>query len=115
MKGKIKTVCVYGGASDRVDKSYIDGAEKVGNLLAQKGLGIVYGAGASGVMGAIARGTDTFGGHIIGVAPDFIEEFEPVYECDISLKTKTMSDRKDTMEDFADVFLILPGGIGTMP
>ena len=77
---------------------------------------LIIGGGASGLMGAAARGTKKGGGSILGVIPKFFEEetIEAIYdECDEMLTPDTMRERKQLMEDNADAFIITPGGIGT--
>lgn len=106
--------CVYGGASDRIDKLYKDEVEKLGVVLSQNGFSLVYGAGATGCMGAVARGVREQGGHIMGITPDFIKDFEEIFPCDNTVMVDTMAERKTLMEKHADIFIITPGGVGTM-
>ena len=68
--------CVYGGASSRLDSLYIKEVERLGKLIAENGYSLVYGAGGTGCMGAIARGVQENGGYIMGIAPHFIKNFE---------------------------------------
>lgn len=107
------TICVYGAASDRINAEFIECTEKLGRLIGERGHRIIYGAGASGLMGAVARGMQAAGGHIIGVTPHFMHKFEPVFDCTEIIETKTMSERKNTMEAKADAFIVVPGGVGT--
>lgn len=107
------TICLYGAASNRISDDYIEETEKLGKLLADNGYKMIYGAGASGLMGAAARGMRENGGFIIGVTPHFMHTFEPVYECDETIETTTMAERKSIMEENADAFIVAPGGIGT--
>jgi len=109
-------ICVFGAASSEIDHKYIDKIEKLGILLAQRGHSLVFGAGGNGLMGACARGVTKGGGKIYGVIPEFFKEdnIEQIYDkCDELIYTKTMSQRKSKMEDLADAFIIVPGGIGT--
>ena len=107
-------ITLYGAASDKIDAVYKDAVEELGREIARRGHTMVFGAGSTGLMGAAARGVNSEGGRIIGVAPHFIHEFEPVYEnCTELMNTETMSERKDLMENLADAFIIVPGGIGT--
>lgn len=108
-------VCIYGAASEKIDKSFMAQTEKLGEMLAKHGHKLVYGAGGTGLMGAAARGFTAGGGEIIGVTPKFMHELEPVYQyCTQLIETETMADRKEIMEDLAEVFVIAPGGIGTL-
>lgn len=109
-------ICVYGAASPTIDKKYIIETEILGKELATRGHSLVYGAGANGLMGAIARGFSSGKGHILGVIPNFFkeEQIEGVYEnCNEITYCETMRERKQIMEDNADAFIIVPGGIGT--
>ena len=107
-------VCIFGASSDLIDKKYIKSAYDLGASLAKKGHGLVFGGGACGVMGASARGFHENGGYILGVAPEFMSEYNLFSEKCTDFKiTKTMAERKTYMEDHADAFIIAPGGIGT--
>lgn len=106
--------CVYGGASTKLDDIYIKEVEKLGKLIADNNFSLVYGAGASGCMGAVARGVENNGGYVMGISPHFIESFEPIFPCDNTVMVDTMAERKTLMEKHADIFIIAPGGIGTM-
>lgn len=109
-------ICVYGAASTKIDKSYIDAVEELGLSMAKQGDSLVFGAGGNGLMGAAARGVKEGGGKITGVIPYFFrdEEIEEIYgECDELIFTETMRERKAKMEELADAFIIVPGGIGT--
>lgn len=107
-------VCVYGGASEKIPDAYKNEIHKLGNIIAESGFSLVYGSGATGCMGAVARGVKELGGYVMGVFPDFIGDFEKIFDCDNTILVDTMSERKTLMEKHADIFLIAPGGIGTM-
>ncbi len=109
-------ICVYGAASTKIDKSYITAVEELGESMAKQGDNLVFGAGGNGLMGAAARGVKRGGGKITGVIPHFFrdEEIEEIYgECDELIFTETMRERKAKMEELADAFIVVPGGIGT--
>ncbi len=109
-------ICVYGAASPTIDPKYIEAVEQLGEQLARRGHNLVFGAGGNGLMGAAARGFHAGGAHIIGVIPKFFEEekVEAIYDrCDEMHLPETMRERKQIMEDHADAFVIVPGGIGT--
>ena len=107
-------ICVYGASSVKTDEKYIKAVENLCESLAKDGHSLVYGAGAGGLMGAAARGFTRGGGHIIGVVPHFFNADGILYEkCDELIRTETMRERKQIMEDHADVFIIVPGGAGT--
>ena len=107
-------ICVYGASSNTIDHSYIEQTEYLGRQLAKRGHTLVYGAGANGLMGAVARGVHAENGSIIGVTPSFFNVdgilFDDVTEL---ITTKTMRERKQIMEDRADAFIVTPGGMGT--
>lgn len=106
--------CVYGGASERISDVYKNEVEKLGKLIADSGFSLVYGAGATGCMGAVARGVENNGGYVMGISPDFIKDFEDIFPCDNTVMVDTMAERKTLMEKHADLFIIAPGGVGTM-
>lgn len=107
-------ICVYGAASNNIDESYKKAVEKLGRELAKRGHSLVYGAGANGLMGAVARGVYEEKGKIVGVVPSFFNVDGVLFpHCTEMIKTKTMRERKQIMEDNADAFIMVPGGIGT--
>ncbi len=109
-------ICVFGAASIDIDKKYIEAVESMGRHLAKRGHDLVFGAGCTGLMGAAARGFKSEGGYIRGVIPEFFKEemIELIYtKCDELIYTESMRERKAKMEDYADAFIITPGGIGT--
>ena len=110
-------ICIFGAASALIDKKYIEKVEALAEKMARRGHSLVFGAGGSGLMGAAARGTKRGGGYIHGVIPHFFREerLESIYTaCDKLTYTETMAERKTTMEDDCDAFIIVPGGIGTL-
>ena len=109
-------ICVYGAASPSIDPVFIDKTEEMGNYMVSREHSLVFGGGANGLMGAAARGVRSQGGHIVGVIPKFFGEgrVEAVYDvCDEIITPDTMRERKQIMEDYADAFIMVPGGIGT--
>ena len=107
-------ICVFGSSSDNINKTFLDSAESLGKAIAKKGHTMIFGAGKYGVMGASARGVSAEGGKLIGVSPTFFIEMNVLYdECTEIIYTDTMQERKFTMEEKADCFIIVPGGIGT--
>ncbi len=109
-------ICVYGAASPTIDDYFKVQVEKMGEEMAKRGHSLVFGGGGHGLMGAAAKGVRKGGGHIIGVIPKFFgdEKIEAIFEhCDELIEPDTMRERKQIMEDHADAFMIVPGGIGT--
>ena len=108
-------VTLYGAANDSIDAVYVKEVEKLGEQIGKRGHTLVFGGGASGLMGAAARGVSGAGGRLIGVMPVFLRDYEPVFHgCDELIDTETMGERKRKMETLADAFVIAPGGIGTL-
>ena len=106
--------CVYGGASERIAHIHKEKTTKLGKIIADCGFALVYGAGSTGCMGAVARGVDKNGGYVMGISPHFISSFEEIYDCDNTVMVDTMAERKTLMEKHADIFFVVPGGMGTM-
>ncbi|MBQ8356619.1 MAG: TIGR00730 family Rossman fold protein [Clostridia bacterium] len=107
-------ITLYGAASDRIDRAYIERVEELGRAMARRGHTMVFGAGSTGLMGAAARGMASEHGRIVGVTPHFMHSLEPVSDlCTELIATETMAERKTIMEEKADAFIIVPGGIGT--
>lgn len=107
-------ICIFGASSDWIDPAYVDAAYALGVLIARGGHRLVFGGGSGGLMGACARGLLSEGGRPLGVAPRFFDEPGILLKdgCDLVF-TDTMAERKTRMEDEADAFIALPGGIGT--
>ena len=96
---------------------YIEMTEKLSYKLAQRGHELVFGAGANGLMGAAARAFKAQGAKVTGIIPGYFktETVEEIFEdCDELIFTEDMRERKKKMEDAADAFVVVPGGIGTL-
>lgn len=107
-------ICVYGASSNDLAQAFYDDAYALGKAIARGGHELVFGGGAGGLMGACARGAKEHGGAITGVAPRFFDEPGILYkDCTEFIFTETMRERKQIMEERADAFVTLPGGIGT--
>ena len=109
-------ICVYGAASPTIDKEYILKVESFGREMVKRGHSLVFGGGGNGLMGAAARGVKDENGYILGVIPKFFIEEDVEKICDFCsdlLQPETMRERKQIMEDNADAFVVVPGGIGT--
>jgi len=108
-------ICVYGASSNSIDKSYIEANEKLGKLLGEQGHTVVYGGGAGGMMGAVARGARSVDGNVIGISPKFFIVDGSLYDnCTEFIYTETMRERKKLLEEKSDAFIISPGGVGTL-
>jgi len=114
----IRSICVYCGSQDGGNGAYRQAAETFGKLMAQRGLRLVYGAGAKGIMGAIARSVLKHGGEVTGIIPEFLLGKEASHgwlpQLTEAIVTADMHERKHRMFDRADAFVALPGGIGTL-
>ena len=111
----IERLAVYCGSASPADPRYVELARSVGETLAREGIGVVYGGGRLGLMGALAAGALETGGEVIGVIPDTMVEREVAnHDCTELRVVKTMHERKAAFTVLSDGFLTLPGGVGTM-
>jgi len=108
------SVCVFCGSSDAADPAFLAAAARLGRELAAAGLRLVYGGGGVGLMGACARAAHESGGDVLGVIPEFLVSRERAYEEVETLVVQSMHERKITMFEQSDGFVVLPGGIGTL-
>lgn len=107
-------ICVYGASSNNIHMNFMEITEELGYKIATRGHTLVFGGGANGLMGAVARGVTRGNGEIIGVAPTFFNVDGVLYKkCTKMIPTETMRERKQIMEDHSDAFIMTPGGIGT--
>ncbi len=114
MTDYIKTITVYCGSADGLKAEYYDAARQMGVLLAQKKIALVYGAGKTGLMGAVADGAIAAGGEVIGVIPQSLNTPVLAHAGLSRLEvTEDIQSRKARMSQLADAFIALPGGYGT--
>ncbi|MBV8582189.1 MAG: TIGR00730 family Rossman fold protein [Candidatus Eremiobacteraeota bacterium] len=106
-------VCVYCGSSAGNDPRFAALARRFGTALARAGIGIVYGGGRVGLMGALADAALEAGGEVIGVIPRFLEEREIAHDGVDLRVVASMHERKQLMSELSDAFVALPGGFGT--
>jgi uncharacterized protein (TIGR00730 family) len=116
MKPKlIRSVCVFCGSSPGSEPIFEQSAEALGKILAEAGVGLVYGGGAHGLMGTVARSVLQHGGHVTGIIPDFLKNRELMLEgAQEMIVTTDMHQRKRLMFEKSDAFVALPGGVGTL-
>ena len=115
MVGEIRSIAVYCGSSEGVDDSYFQAAWGFGELLARRGITVVYGGGDVGLMGRLANGALSAGGEVIGVITEQLQTLEVGHEgLTELLVVQTMSERKTAMSARADAVVALPGGWGTL-
>lgn len=111
----IKNVCVYCGSGPGTNPAFVQAATAFGKALAENGIGLVYGGGSIGLMGAVATGVLDHGGTVTGIIPDFLTARENAMKrVQELIVTKDMHERKQLMFDRSDAFVALPGGIGTL-
>jgi len=112
---KLKRVCVFCGSSFGARPAYKEAAQRLGKALAARGIGLVFGGGCIGLMGAVADAVLAGGGEAIGVIPDSLMRREIGHRGVTKLHVvQTMHERKALMADLSDAFIALPGGYGTL-
>ena len=108
-------ICVFAAASDEIAPACFDLAADLGRAMGERGHALIFGGGATGLMGAAARGAREKGGAVVGVAPRFFEKPVILYgDCTEDVRMDTMAERKTIMRQRSDAFIALPGGVGTM-
>ena len=111
----MKRLAVYCGSASPADPRYVELARTVGASLAARGIGVVYGGGRLGLMGAVASGALEAGGEVIGVIPEALVSGEVAnHECTELIVVADMHQRKAAFTRLSDGFLTIPGGVGTM-
>ena len=111
----MESVCVYCGSADNMDPVYLDAAYEMGAAIAERGLRLIYGAGSTGLMGAVADGALGSGGEVIGVIPKLFNT--PTLAHSKLSHLEVVEDihvRKARMIELAEAFIALPGGFGTL-
>jgi uncharacterized protein (TIGR00730 family) len=110
----LRSICVYCGSADGLKPVYLDAAHALGSLLAREGITLVYGAGKTGLMGAVADGALQAGGEVVGVVPRHLNTPVLIHANLTRLEvSEDMHTRKARMSQLADAFIALPGGFGT--
>jgi len=110
----MRRLCVYCGSNGGGKAAYLEAANQLGALLAERGIGVVYGGGDRGMMGAVADGALSGDGEVIGVTPAMFVEMGVIHKGLAELKVvNTMHERKALMVELSDGFIALPGGLGT--
>ncbi len=114
MNRPIRQVTVYCASSEGLDRVYVEAAERLGEAIARAGLTLVYGGGSLGLMGCVADTAHRHGGRVHGVITEKLATLEFARQtCDELEVVLTMRIRKQRMEELADAFITLPGGVGT--
>ena len=108
-------ICLYGAGSTNIKSKYTEESYKLGVEIAKRGHALVFGGGSTGVMGAVSKGAIDNNGKVIGIAPEWMEDFEGICrDCDEFIYTESMDERKSLFLKNSDAFIIAPGGIGTL-
>ena len=108
-------ICVFAGSSSGRRPEYTEAARLLGEILARRGLGLVYGGASVGLMGAAADAALAAGGEVIGVLPRWLNRRELAHTGLTELRVvASMHERKAQMAELSDAFVVLPGGIGSM-
>jgi len=111
----MKRLAIYCGSATPADPVYIECARQIGRTLAERGIGVVYGGGRLGLMGAVADAALAAGGEVIGIIPQALVDAEVAHRgCTELHVVGTMHQRKQAFTDLSDGFVNLPGGTGTM-
>ena len=111
----MKRLAVYCGSATPADPRYMALADEVGRTLARRGIGVVYGGGRLGLMGAVASGALAEGGEVIGVIPKALCNAEVAnHDCTELVVVEDMHERKAAFTRLSDGFVTIPGGVGTM-
>ncbi|MBM6883782.1 LOG family protein [Bacteroides caecigallinarum] len=111
----IKSVCVYCASSTKIDEAYFEAAKQLGELLAEKNIRIINGAGCQGLMAAVSDSALEAGGKVTGVIPHFmVEQGWNHTGLTQTIETETMHERKNLMAEMSDAVITLPGGCGTL-
>ncbi|TPL46441.1 TIGR00730 family Rossman fold protein [Mesorhizobium sp. B2-4-6] len=115
MQTRIRTICVFGGAKKGNDPRLAEAATALGDAIGSAGIRLVYGGGGEGLMGAVAAAAATAGSEVIAIAPRFLVERMSMPRGVVqTITVPDMHMRKRLMFDYADAFVALPGGIGTI-
>ena len=108
-------ICVFCSANEQIDPDFFSATEELGRWAAKNGHAIVYGGVNQGLMECLGRAAHEAGGRTIGVVPTIVEKTGRVSDhVEIEIPCDNLSDRKQLMMDKSDVFIALPGGIGTL-
>ena len=112
---EIRALCVYCGSSNAVAARHLEAAAELGRLAAERGIGIVFGGGHVGLMGALADGALEAGGKVTGIIPEHLRDLEVGHRgVTEMIVVDSMHARKRRMAEISDAFCALPGGLGTL-
>jgi uncharacterized protein (TIGR00730 family) len=110
----MKRICVFCGSNAGAQPEYRQAAQQLGQVLVERGLGLVYGGGRVGLMGEVAKTVLEAGGEVVGVIPSMLAQQDLAYQQLTDLRVVgSMHERKALMAELSDGFVALPGGLGT--
>ena len=111
----MKTVCLFCASLDGKDPFFSKNANDLGQMLAKKKYSFLYGGGSLGLMGIAAKSALKNKVKVISVIPEYLDKPSIIFsKSDEIIKTKTLSERKEKMINISDIFIALPGGVGTL-
>jgi hypothetical protein len=111
----IRNICVFGGSSPGKEKEFLESANHLGQVLAERKIHLVYGEGSLGLMGGLSIAVFLGGNQVLGVAPKALEKGDIIRKTiGEELQVSIMSDRMNAMFNHVDAFIALPGGLGTL-
>ena len=111
----MKSITGFGVATEELDQTYVDIAYNMGLASADRGMRLVYGGGGTGLMGAVADGALSVGGHVTGIIPEFFNTVEKAHDNLSRIEVVVnMHERKARMAELVEGFIALPGGFGTL-
>lgn len=114
-RAMLNSLCVFCGSRDGADPAHRAAAERLGLVMAERGIRLVYGGGRVGMMGVIADLVVAHGGRVTGVIPEFLVNLEQGHpDLDELIVVDSMHERQRRMAELADAFVALPGGLGTL-
>lgn len=112
---RLKSICVYCGSGPGKNPAFVAAARDFGRILAENRIGLVYGGGSIGLMGALAQAVLEHGGKVTGIIPEFLKQREKMLtRAQEVIVTRDLHERKRLMFERADAFVALPGGVGTL-
>jgi len=111
----IRNICVFGGSSPRKEKEFLESANHIGQVLAERKIHLVYGGGSLELMGCVSIAVFLGGSQVLGVVPKALAKGDIIGKTiGEELHVSTMSDRLNAMFNHVDAFIALPGGLGTL-
>jgi uncharacterized protein (TIGR00730 family) len=112
---QIRNICVFSGSSPEKEKEFLESANHLGQVLAERKIHLVYGGGSLGLIGGVSIAVFLRGNQVLGVVPKALAKWDIIGKIiGEELQVSTMSDRMNAMFDQADTFIALPGGLGTL-